>query len=91
MFKFKRNALLCASMGTVWAQLGTNSDGAWSIQQCNNPDTGAPEMMAAFERSYYEDNVADLELGFVYNSQGSFKSNFSTTSNFSDSTVVSQQ
>ena len=78
-------------MGTVWAQLGANSDGAWSIQQCNNPDTGAPEMMAAFERSYYEDNVADLELGFVYNSQGSFKSNFSTTSDSSASTAVSQQ
>ena len=64
MFKFK-NFLVCA--GVTWGQL--SSGNPWSISQCNNPETGAPEMIAAFERSYYEENVAELNLNFVLNSQ----------------------
>lgn len=64
MFKFK-NLLVCA--GVTWGQL--ESGNPWSISQCNNPETGAPEMIAAFERSYYEENVAELNLNFVLNSQ----------------------
>ena len=64
MFKFK-NFLVCA--GVTWGQL--SSENPWSISQCNNPETGAPEMIAAFERSYYEENVAELNLNFVLNSQ----------------------
>ena len=30
-------------------------------------------MQAAFEKVYYEQNVAELELGFIYNSEEGFK------------------
>ena len=29
-------------------------------------------MQAAFEKVYYEQNVAELELGFIYNSEEGF-------------------
>ena len=62
MFKFK-NLLVFAGVAL----------GQWSIVQCNNQDTGAPEMTAAFEKDYYEENVAELNLNFVFNSQVGFK------------------
>jgi len=68
MFKFK-NLLVCA--GVAWGQL--ESGDPWSIVQCNNQETGAPEMIAAFEKEYYEENVMDLNLDFVLNSQVGFK------------------
>ena len=68
MFKFK-NLLVCA--GVALGQLGSGNP--WSIVQCNNQDTGAPEMIAAFQKDYYEENVAELNLNFVFNSQVGFK------------------
>ena len=68
MFKFK-NLLVFA--GVAWGQLGSGNP--WSIVQCNNQDTGAPEMTAAFEKDYYEENVAELNLNFVFNSQVAFE------------------
>ena len=62
MFKFK-NLLVFA--GVALEQ--------WSIVQCNNQDTGAPEMTAAFQKDYYEENVAELNLNFVFNSQVAFE------------------
>ena len=64
MFKFK-NLLVCA--GISLGQLASGNP--WSISQCNNQETGAPEMIAAFEKNYYEENVAELNLDFVLNPQ----------------------
>ena len=71
MFKFK-NLLVCAGVALGQSDSGQSGD-PWSIVQCNNKDTGAPEMIAAFEKEYYEENVIDLNLDFVLNSQVGFK------------------
>ena len=43
--------------------------GQWQVLYCNNPDSGTPEMKAAFEQTYYESTIAQLNLGYTFNSE----------------------